>query len=138
LSRKKAGTWIFHTIRQRLDELGNHSHTSLNFQDDIWNFVRKHASYGNAVVEVGCYRGGLTAQLAYLCAQLGKLLYVIDVSDEYLTITKNTVRAYVMTRMSRYYCGDFSRFVKEGFATSQVILTFIDGDHRYEGCSKRY
>ncbi len=133
---EKDGTWIYHTIRQRLDELGNHSHTSLNFQDDILNFVRKHGSCGNAVVEVGCYRGGLTAQLAFLCAQLGKLLYVIDISEEYLTITKNTVRAICNDKHVRYYCGDFSCFVQDGICTSQVILTFIDGDHRYEGVVK--
>ncbi|MCK5660193.1 MAG: glycosyltransferase, partial [Methanosarcinales archaeon] len=130
------GDQIYQAIRQHLEELGNHSHTSLIFQDDILNFIREHVSCGDAVIEVGCYRGGLTAQLAQLCAHFGKLLYVIDIDKEYLNITKDSVRAICNDKHVHYYCGDLLQFVQEGICTSQVILAFIDGDHRYEGVVK--
>jgi len=120
-------------IRARLDDLGNHSHTSLKFQDDVLNFIREHAHRGEAVIEVGCYRGGMTGQLADICAELDKRLYVIDISEEYLAIAKASVRAVTNDSHVRYYHGDLSGFARDRVCNRSVILVVIDGDHSYRG-----
>jgi hypothetical protein len=63
---------------------------------------------GGAVVEVGCYRGGLTAQLAHLCRRLGKAMYVVDVCPEYLEIAKISIRAVTGDDHVLYYRGDLA------------------------------
>jgi glycosyltransferase involved in cell wall biosynthesis len=119
--------------RARLLQLGNHSHTSTEFQDDVLHFIDRHADVGGAVIEVGCYRGGLTAQLALVCRRLGKTLYVIDVDEQYMAIAKESVQAVTYDAHVRYYLGTFPQFVAEGRCREQVILTLIDADHRYDG-----
>ncbi len=120
-------------IRARLDDLGNHSHTSLKFQDDILNFIREHAHRGEAVIEVGCYRGGMTGQLADICAELDKRLYVIDIDEDYLEIAKASVRAVTNNGNVRYYHGDLPGFARDRVCNRPVILVVIDGDHSYRG-----
>jgi hypothetical protein len=119
-------------IRRRVLELGNHSHTSLTFQDDILAFVKQHADRGTWVVEVGCYRGGLTAQLAYLCRELGKSLHVVDINEDYLGIARQSVRTVTDDSHVEYYCGEFQGFVSKRLVSGPAILTVIDADHRYD------
>jgi hypothetical protein len=120
-------------IRTELDKSGNHSHTSFVFQDDVIRFIHQNCSEGDSVIEVGCYRGGMTAQLAATCSTLGKRFYVVDIDQGYIDITKINVDGIIGTNDTVYFCGALSTFYDSGLPNERPILIFIDGDHRYSG-----
>jgi predicted O-methyltransferase YrrM len=123
-------------IREELGKSGNHSHTSFVFQDDLIRFIHQNCSEGGSVIEVGCYRGGMTAQLAATCSTLGKRLYVVDIDQVYIDITKVNVDGIIGPNNTVYFCGDLSMFYDSGLPNERPILVFIDGDHRYSGVVK--
>jgi hypothetical protein len=47
-------------IRKILEQQSDFSHSSMKFQDYLLRFIRSNSELGESVVEVGCYRGGLT------------------------------------------------------------------------------
>ena len=122
------------TIRATLTSQWDHSHTSVKFQDSLLQFVRDNSELGGSVVEVGCYKGGLTTQLAWICRELGKQLFVVDVSAEYMDIAKRNVDQMVPRNAATWFVGDLSNFMKQhGGDIPRPIVVFIDGDHRYPG-----
>lgn len=122
--------------RQTLAQAGNASHTSIKFQNDILGLIADNQDKGDVIIEIGCYRGGLTAQIAMLAKQLGKQVHVVDISPEYLEIAKSAVRSVVDDSHVHYHCQDFSIFVREAGRSLKPLLVFVDGDHRYEGVAR--
>lgn len=120
-------------IRDELRHLGNHSHTSDAFQDDILHIIETERDRGGCVIEVGCYRGGLTAQIAAICLKWQKQLYVVDINADYLNIAKLSVATAVEQDNTIYFLGSLTDFYASGVLVHDPILVFIDGDHRYAG-----
>ena len=120
-------------IRGELGESGDHSHTSFVFQDDLLKFIEQNSGTGDSVIEVGCYRGGMTAQLGAACCALGKRLYVVDIDERYIDIAKSNVDRTIGPNQIIYFHGDLSTFYQSGLPEEKSILVFIDGDHRYSG-----
>src|SRR5437868_4579187 len=123
-------------IREELSKSGDHSHTSFVFQDDLLNFIADNSSVGDLVVEVGCYRGGMTAQLAFTCSALGKHLYVVDIDQTNIDLTRSNVDRIIGANHTKYFKGDLSEFYQSELLKKEAILVFIDGDHRYSGVVK--
>jgi len=67
-------------MRKKLYDAGIISLTSRKFQYDVLNFIVEHAGNGDHVIEVGCYLGGLTGQIAYLTSTLGIKFSVIELN----------------------------------------------------------
>ena len=95
--------------------------------------VDRSAGHAGGVVEVGCYLGGLTAQLAYACKVLGRPLFVIDINWSYLAKTAAALDQLGSPGPVTFFHGDLRSFC----ATMQIkpapFLFVIDGDHRYSG-----
>lgn len=123
-------------IRKFLDDNGSSSQTKVWYQDNVLFFLRSNAFRGDSIVEVGCYRGGLTAQYAWLCKELGKRLHVIDVDEKMLEHTKNLVEELGYADVASFHHMDYATFTKSAFFPRATIATIIDADHSYEGCLK--
>jgi hypothetical protein len=122
-------------IRTRLVAIGSWSHTSAAFQNQILSFIRLNAAAGDFVIEVGCFRGGLTAQIAYTTHILNKAFYTVDINRDMLDVAAEAVRHSVGTipESTHFHAGDLKSLLTERSPQGRCILLFIDGDHRYAG-----
>jgi SAM-dependent methyltransferase len=122
-------------IRAKLHAQGRHSWTTATFQNQLLSFIQLNAHRGDFVIEVGCARGGLTAQLAYLTDGLGKALYAVDVDQTMLDQAAQAVRESTGTipDSTHFFRGDLRSFLSRPRMSDRCILAFIDGDHRYDG-----
>jgi len=121
----------FRDIRKRLNEIGSKSQTTDKFQDDVISFILDNSDKGDVVIEVGCYRGGLSTTLAYTCKILGYPLFLVDKSQKHLEITRSTVRYFGFNDVE-YFLGTFADFVEQNSLDQQPLSVIIDGNHRYE------
>jgi hypothetical protein len=119
-------------IREKLHAHGSHSWTSATFQNQLLSFVQLNARRGDFVIEVGCARGGLTAQLSDLTSGLGKELYVVDVDQSMLDHAAAAVKESTgsIPDSTHFFRGDLRSFLASPRAGRRCILAFIDGDHR--------
>lgn len=120
-------------IRATLSEMGNFSHTTDKFQNDLLHHARAFASHGNCLIEVGCYRGGLTSQFAWLAKQLGQHLHVIDIDPGYLYVAKESVQATSDDSNVSFHLCDFATFIQGEGRDINPSFALIDGDHYYNG-----
>ena len=120
-------------VRAKLIALGQTSHTSRKFQDDILEFIERNVALGSALIEVGCYHGGLTAQLAFVASQYNKVLHVIDIEAGYLAMAEKAVTEIGLRDHVQFHLMDLAQFVSKTSPSLKPLLVFVDGDHRYEG-----
>jgi len=122
-------------IRKELERIGSASCTSLTFQDQLLSYLDMNAHRGDFLIEVGCFRGGMTAQLAAFAQDRGKVLHVVNVDRGMLEHARSAVRAALGESPScvRYFEGSLTRFLEEAKPQGRCILVFIDGDHHYQG-----
>jgi len=120
-------------IRRVIGGRGSFSLTSYKFQDDILSFILENQARGDCVIEVGCFYGGLSAQIAHIAQKIGKALYIVDVSETCLAKARETVEAIAPKADVYYHCGSFASFVAEQLNQIKPIVVFIDGDHTFEG-----
>jgi len=120
-------------VREKLIAIGQTSHTSRKFQDDLLGFIERNATLGSSMVEVGCYHGGLTAQLAMLARDLGVVLHVIDIDAGYLEMAKKAVAAVGFSDHVEFHLMDLTEFARQASPKFTPLLVFVDGDHRYDG-----
>lgn len=119
-------------IRARLAADGNHSHTSLKFQDDLLFYATKFAAHGNCIIEVGSWKGGLSAQFAYLARKLGQRFVVIDNNATYLEYARAAVEATGAGDSTSFHLGDFQSFAVTADPEIRPTLVLIDADHHYD------
>src|SRR5262249_30685368 len=122
-------------IRGKLHAHGSHSWTSATFQNQLLSFIQLNAQRGDFVIEVGCARGGMTAQLAHLTDALGKELHVVDVDQAMLDHAAEAVREATgsIPDSTHFFRGDLRSFLTRPRVSDRCIIAFIDGDHRYAG-----
>jgi hypothetical protein len=121
------------SIRAALLTSGNHSHTSPKFQDDLLMYAEAFSANGNCLIEVGCFRGGMTVQFASLAQRLKQHVHVIDIDQGYLDLTKQLVETMVGASNVTFHLCDLSTFVHGAGRDTRPTLILIDGDHRYDG-----
>ena len=119
--------------RQKLLAMGNHSHTTDRFQDDLLHYADVFAPQGDALIEVGCFRGGLTAQFALVGKRLGQHLHVVDIDPGYLNVARESVEAVADAEHVTFHLCDFTTFTQGVGRDVRSSLTLIDGDHYYNG-----
>lgn len=120
-------------IRQVLSEISCQSHTSDKFQNDILGFIEANASEGSLIIEIGCYKGGLTAQLAYAAKRFGLSFDVIDIDHHYLNVAAGAVEKAGLGGYATFHAMDFAGYVRNAVDRGRAVLVFDDGDHRYNG-----
>jgi hypothetical protein len=122
-------------IRSNLHANACHSWTTVTFQNQLLSFVQLNAEWGDFVIEVGCARGGMTSQLAYLTSELGKELYVVDVDQTMLDHAARALKESTgsLPQSTHFYRGSLKSFLSQPRISDRCILAFIDGDHRYDG-----
>ncbi|MCV0396064.1 MAG: class I SAM-dependent methyltransferase [Rhizobiaceae bacterium] len=120
-------------IRETLRGMGQASQTSTTFQDDVLRFVADNAGKGASIVEIGCYHGGFTAQLARLAREFALAFDVIDIDAGNLDKAAGALEATGLSDHARLHRTDFKRFVRRSRAYPAPVLVFVDGDHRYKG-----
>jgi hypothetical protein len=121
-------------IRAFASEKESSSQSKISYQDNVLFFLRSNAFRGDNIVEVGCYKGGLTVQYAYLCKELGKGLHVVDVDEQLLNHTRNLVEELGYADVVTFHLMDYDKFTKSNFFPNNTIATIIDADHSYLGC----
>ena len=109
-------------MREELANIGNFSQTSDKYQDDILALVRSSSEYGTGIVEIGCYRGGLTVQIAKLAAELGLKLDVVDVDEGYLQVARSTVAHFGLQDSVVFHLMDFPTFIQNAWVGSTKEL----------------
>jgi Methyltransferase domain len=121
-------------IRKALADTECHSHTSLKFQNDVLSFIETNITLGNSLIEVGCYRGGFSTQLAYMANRHGKSVHIIDIDPHYLDQAKSSIVDHVgFTNTVQYHLMDFPAFAATIIGGKiEPILVLVDGDHRYD------
>lgn len=120
-------------LRQAIDQIDRSSHTSIKFQDDLIGFIISNKDRGGGIIEVGCYHGGLTAQLAYVAKETGLPFDVIDIDHHYLTVAADTVERVGLKGVASFHAMDLPTFLRNKTFTTSPLLVFVDGDHRYAG-----
>lgn len=122
----------FRRIRALSQKMGSFSWTSLKYQDDILQYLIENRDRGNGVIEVGCYKGGLSALLAHICKQFEWPFYTIDIDPTAVQSTNQLLSALSLRDGASVYHGNLSSFVKETKLKQAPALIILDGDHRYE------
>lgn len=120
-------------VRRTLSAMGNHSHTTDRFQQDLRRCIESFAGHGDCLIEVGCYRGGMTAQFAWLGRRLGQHVHVVDIDPGYLEVARQSVEATSELGHVSFHLCDFAAFARDAGAGIRPSFALIDGDHRYDG-----
>lgn len=120
-------------IREELVKMDQASHTSLKFQNDLLTFIEKNHAKGQSLIEVGCYKGGLTAQIAYAAKKFGLSFDVIDIDHAFINISANAIERVGLTGYVNFHAMDLASFVKNSPNYGTPALVFVDGDHQYDG-----
>jgi len=125
------------TMRSDMAAVNCQSHTTIKYQDDILNLLQSEAdSVSCDVIEIGCYLGGLTTQLSYACAALGKRLHVVDINIQYLNNTLHHMDRLGVGKNVLCFTGDLETFLSTVRFDHPPLLIVIDGDHAYDGVIK--
>lgn len=114
------------------------SWTSLKYQDDLIAFIGSNRDKGNCVVEVGCFRGGLSVLLATVCKELGVHLHTMDIDPAAVASTQTIIDDLGLTKHATVHLSELSGFVRPAwFANAstrrlRAIICILDGDHTYD------
>lgn len=119
-------------IRKTSAEFGCFSWTSDNYQRDILHFIFENREKGARVIEVGTYKGGLTAQLALVCARLGWPLWSLDVDSGVAAMAADLVQRLGLAESVSFHLGSLESFAPMVKLAQRPVLVILDGDHRYD------
>lgn len=107
------------------------SMTTDKYRKDLLFFLVNNAEKGQYVCEVGPFRGGLTANLAYVCKQLGKKLIVCEMVQECANIVSENLKELGYSDITEVHVMSFVDFVAQNKIPPDTILTIIDANHIY-------
>ena len=119
-------------IRKTSLDLGRFSWTSDDYQRDLLNFIFENREKGAGVVEVGTYKGGLTAQLALICSSLGWPLWSMDVDSSSAATAADLLQRVGLAETVNFHLGPLELFARTVQLRQRPVLVVLDGDHRYE------
>jgi cephalosporin hydroxylase len=118
-------------VKKWCAEHGTFSWTSPQYQNDILSFVSDNASQGDCVIEVGCYKGGLTALLALACKHSGLKLYSLDIAQESVESARSVLAGVGLDQHAVVERITLQEFVASGRFSGKPVLCILDGDHAY-------
>lgn len=107
------------------------SWTSLQYQNDILNFVYENRHQGDCVLEVGCYKGGLTSLLAVVCKHTGLHLRSMDIWDQAVASANNVLSGVGFSNYVTVEHVTLPNFVRKSDFPGKPVLCILDGDHAY-------
>jgi hypothetical protein len=120
-------------IRTVMAEAGCASHTSDLYQDEVLQILDADGTQeSGAVIEVGCYLGGLTVQLAYACLKLGRRLHVVDINCQYMGTALHHITSLGLSKNVAAFLGDLQSYLSGVSFPRPLSAVVIDGDHRYD------
>jgi hypothetical protein len=118
----------FAQLRRILTAENCASYSSIKYQDDVLRFIVENADKGGDIIEVGCYKGGMTAQLAVMANKFHRRFYVVDTSMAWRDHTEKLLeRLGVLGPTIFFHIGRLISLV-----TSPTFLIILDADHRYD------
>ena len=120
-------------IRSLLAREGSQSWTSDEYQNDVYRFIMENREHGEGIIEVGCYKGGLSVFLAFACRKSGWPFYTIDISHEFVETTRNLLTKLGLAQNAHFFVGTLQEFAAQIKLKKAPLLTVIDGDHQYTG-----
>jgi hypothetical protein len=112
------------------------SWTSLQYQDDLMQFLVDNRQAGSGVIEVGCFRGGLSVQLAAICKHYRWPFYTIDVDESSVKNTSRQLKRLNLDSHSVVFQGSLQQFVARTSLHQRPVAIIIDGDHHYDAVRK--
>jgi predicted O-methyltransferase YrrM len=119
-------------IRKTSAELGRFSWTSDDYQRDLLHFIFENREKGAGVVEVGTYKGGLTAQLALVCTRLGWPLWSLDIDSSFAKLAADLMKRVGLAESVSFHLGGLASFAQAVKLAHPPVLVILDGDHRYQ------
>lgn len=122
----------FEEIRAISKEMECFSWTSREYQDDILNFLIENREQGFGIIEVGCYKGGLSALLAYLCQQFDWPFYTLDIDPTATESTRKLLERLGLDNITTIHLGPLSSFTDTVVLKERPALIILDGDHQYD------
>lgn len=123
-------------IREYCQKSGTFSWTSPQYQSDLLNFVYDHRESGRAVIEVGCYKGGLSALLALLCGRNGLRLFTMDIDPTAVASTNRVLEQCGVHSCATVFHGGLAAFAVSGLLDQTPVLCILDGDHAYDAVKR--
>ena len=119
-------------IRRLCGAAGCVSWTSEQFRDDVVEFLIENRHRGAGVIEVGTWKGGMTAELAAVCRRLGWPLWSIDSEPGCVDATADLLQRLGLRDAVSLYRGTLAGFAEENRLAQKPVLAIIDGSHRYD------
>ena len=84
------------------------------------------------MVEVGTYEGGLTAQLALICARLGWPFWSLDVDSSFAAMAADLVQRVGLAETASFHLGPLESSAPMVKLAQRPVLVILGGDHRYD------
>jgi predicted O-methyltransferase YrrM len=116
-------------IEKGCRKIDRFSHTTQRFRDGLVHFLLDNPPRG-PIVEVGTLHGGMTAILAYVAGETGRVVHAVDMEPHRVEETRDTCERFGLADKVISYCGVYERFLQE-VETGRPDLVFIDSDHSY-------
>jgi len=121
------------TIRELLAREGGQSWTSEKYQNDVYSFILQNQAFGRGIIEVGCYKGGLSVFLAFVCKKLGWPFYTIDINQQFVEETRHLLGSLGLADHVIFFTGTLRLFASQVKLSASPLLVVVDGDHQYQG-----
>lgn len=106
--------------------------TSPTFLNDVFYYVYRNKNRGKGIIEVGCFNGGASIVLAYLCKIFDWPFYTMDINRQHLEHTKELLSELGLDRNATFFLGPLAKFADTIELSVAPVLAFIDGDHSYQ------
>lgn len=118
-------------IRELLLRAGAETPASTLYQDAIVRFVFGNEQLGGPLIEAGCHKGAITAQLAFLAKTLGSHLFVVEKSQELLSRTRSLLDNLNLNTHTTYHRGTLETFARDVRTVKKPLLLVINGADRH-------
>ncbi len=119
-------------IRAECQKANRFSWTTEKFQADLISFIVANRDRGAGVIEVGCFRGGLSCLLAEICRRFGWPFYTMDVDPAATASARAMLAQFGLDHRSTVFDGSLATFAAQTRLAAAPVLIILDGDHRYE------
>jgi predicted O-methyltransferase YrrM len=119
---------LLDTARSRA---GFEAQTTTQLHQDLFDYVGANRDRGAGIVEVGCFRGGSSVLLAYLCRSYGWPFYTVDTDPAALRITGALLRDLDLADVTRLHLGSLDSLAAAVELERAPVLVFVDAHHAY-------
>ncbi|MBB6487482.1 class I SAM-dependent methyltransferase [Rhizobium lusitanum] len=120
-------------VRKVSKETGCESWTSLDYQNHILNYLMENRDRGfEGVIEIGCYKGGLSAMLGFICQQFKWPFFAVDIDENSILSTRRLLSSLMLLENATIHHGTLASFARTAVLKQRPVLIILDGDHRYE------